>query len=122
MNRFAPLTADGRFAQLAFHRRGQAAQVALHQVIVRAGFHRGHGGGFADAPGDDEEREIQPGLLEKKERVRRAESRQIVVRKNHVPGLCLQRRLVGFDGFNPFAGDVVAALANETDHHLRVEL
>ena len=42
-------------AQLALDRRRQPRQVVLHDVVVRAGLHRGHGGVFAVGAGDKDE-------------------------------------------------------------------
>ena len=50
------LAADRRFTQLALDGRRQPREVALHDVVVRAGLHRGDGGVFADRAGDEDER------------------------------------------------------------------
>ena len=79
------LAADRGLAQLALDRRRQPREVALHDVVVRAGPHRGHGGVFADGARDEDERQIGMLLADDRQRLRAAEARHGVVGDHEVP-------------------------------------
>ena len=91
--------AFGRLARLAFfrvlqlpvHRRDQPGHVPLHQVVLRAGLHGGHGGLFADGAGNDQERNIGIGGPDHFQRRRGAELRHVVVGENNLPRPVFQR-------------------------------
>ena len=72
-------------AQLAIHRRRQPRQVALHDVVVGAGLHRGHGGVFANGARDKNERQIGMLFADDGERLRAAKARHGVVRDHEIP-------------------------------------
>jgi hypothetical protein len=50
------LAPDRGFAQLTLDRGSQPREIALHDVVVSAGSHRGDGGVFADRSRDEDER------------------------------------------------------------------
>src|SRR5439155_6015781 len=121
---FGPATGGAHFsfAQLAFHRRSQARQVALHQIIIGAGLHRGPRHVLANAARDDEERQIQPALLDDLERLRRAEGRHVVIGENDVPPFLAQRRAQGLRGIDALEGRLITALTQRIDEDARVKL
>ena len=90
------LAAHRGLAQLALDRRRQPRQVALHDVVVRAGLHRGDGGVFADRARDEDERQIGMLFADDGQRLGAAEARHGVVRDHEVPlgfaELAAQRR------------------------------
>ena len=120
--RLASLAPVGRLADFALNRRGQPAEVAFHQVVVRARLHRRHRRRFADAAGDDDERHVELAGLENRERLGRAEVREVVVGKNHVPRFLAQGAVHAVAGFHALGHDLVAALADVTRNDLGVEL
>src|SRR3989442_354876 len=78
-----------------------AAQVAFHQVIMRAGFHGRHGDVLADAAGNNNERQIEAAVLQDFQGGRRVELGQVVVGQDQVPRFGAQRGLEGRRGFDP---------------------
>jgi hypothetical protein len=88
----APTTSLVRLAQLPLDRGRQAPQVRLHHVVVRAGLHRLHRGLFADLARDDEERDVDAGLLHDAQRRRRVEGGHRPVAHDRVPRLRAERR------------------------------
>ena len=54
----AALAPHARVAQLALDGRDQPLQAAFHDVVVRAGPHRGDGGVFADRARHEDERQV----------------------------------------------------------------
>ena len=87
----AALTPHARVAQLALDGGDQALQAAFHQVVVRAGPHRGDGGVFADGPRHEDERQVGVVLAQQGERRGAGEARHGVVGDRDIPRLALQR-------------------------------
>ena len=79
------LAPDRRFAQLALDGRSQPREVALHDVVLGAGPHRGDGGVFADGSRDEDERQIGMLLAHDGERLGAAEARHRVVGDHEIP-------------------------------------
>ena len=73
------------FAQFPLDGRRQPLEVVLHDVVVRAGSHRGHGGVFADRAGDKNERQIRMLFANDRQRLGAAEARHRVVGDHQVP-------------------------------------
>ena len=67
------------------HRRGQARQVVLQQIVRRAVAHRGHRGVLADLARQQHERQHRPFALEQLERLCAGEPGHVEVRQHHVP-------------------------------------
>ncbi len=86
------LGAQAAVAQLALHRGGQPLEVLLDQIVGGAGAHRLHRGLFADGAGDDDEGNIELGLLHQLQRSTRAEARHAVIREDQVPAAPRQSR------------------------------
>jgi len=113
--------ADGGFAQFAFDDRGQAAEVAFHEVIVGAGFHGRHRHILADAAGDDDEGDVQAGFLEQLQGAHGVERREVVVGQDYVPGMFQEGGSHGVAGFDPAHLDFITSFAEQVDHDLRVK-
>ena len=79
------LAPDRGFAQLTLDRRRQPREIALHDVVVSAGPHGGHGGVFANRARDEDERQIGMLLAHDGERLGPAEARHGVVRDHQIP-------------------------------------
>ena len=80
-----------RLGQFARHGGHQPRQVAFHQVVLRARPHRGHRRFFADHPGHDDERHVEGGRPHDLQRFRGVEARHVVVGKDNVPFMRVQR-------------------------------
>lgn len=117
-----PLGAVGGLADLALDHGAESAEVALHQIIVRAGLHRLHRRRLADAAGDDDERNVEAALLHYLQGLGRAEVGEVVVGEHHVPPWAGQGGEECGPGFHTFAGDLEAGLADQARHHLGVKL
>ncbi len=79
------LAPDRGFAQLTLDRGSQPREIALHDVVVSAGPHRGDGGVFADRSRDEDEGQIGMLLAHDGERLGPAEARHRVVRDHEIP-------------------------------------
>ena len=80
-------------AELTIDRSGQAREIVLEHVVVRAGPHRRDRCLLADGAGDDDERIVQLAGLDGRERVHRAESWHRMVADDRVPGRVVERGL-----------------------------
>ena len=114
--------ANDRLAQLALHRRGQAREIALHQIIVRAGLHRRHRDVFANSSGNDNERQVESAVLGDLERRRRAETRHVVIRENDVPCFVRQCGAQRFGRFHPLKRRLIAGLLERADQNAGIKL
>ena len=112
----------GGFAQFAFDGGRQTLQVALHQIIVGTSLHRRYGDILADPAGDNDEGEVEAGLLQNLERLGGAETREVVVGENDVPRLAGQGGPECLGRFHALDLRIVTRLAQQADHDLRVEL
>ena len=74
-----------------FERRHEPGILTLEEEVVGACLQRLHRLLLADHPGDDDEGEVQPALLDEAQSVEAGKGRQAVVGKDRVPGAVLQR-------------------------------
>jgi hypothetical protein len=103
------ITPLARFAQLPIDRREQALEIALDDVVVRAGLHRQHRRILADGPGYEDERHIGVALLDHFQRAASAEARHREVDQHEVPRLVGERVLECLGGVYAVMDRLVAA-------------
>ena len=106
--------------QLPLDGRGQSAHPALDQKIVRAGLHRGDGGLLPGRSGDDNERQVDIGRLQDRQRGQRGAPRKGVVGQDDIPLRLRERR--GQRGFSlhTFVRHRPAAALQRTHHQLGI--
>ena len=91
------------------HRRHQARQVVLQQIVAGAVAHRLDGGVLADLAGQQDERDQPAALLQQLQRHQAGEARQVEVREDHVPRLEQRIAVLGLALHAPHdAGDAAA--------------
>src|ERR1700694_2745640 len=91
-------------ADLTLDDRAQAGKVLLENVVACATAHHGDSGILADGPGDNDERDVEVGLLEHVKGARSTELGQVIVGDDEV---WLRAQLGGESplGINPLPGD-----------------
>ena len=78
------------------HRLAQTCHPVFQQIIGGALLHALDGNLFADAAGDDNERDIETALLQQLQGAQRAKLWQAVIGQNQVEGRIKRRNVVGF--------------------------
>ena len=78
-------------AKLALHRGDEPGEPSFEDEIARSRLERVDGRLLADRPGDEDDRQVNPPLLDEGEDARGVEARHRVIRDDEVPGLALQR-------------------------------
>ena len=90
----------GGLGTLALHRGREAREVVLHEVVVRAGLHRGDGVRLVDGARDEDERYVEAALVQTGQRLDRVELREPVVGNDHVPRRGQQSLLEALGGID----------------------
>ena len=104
-----PVTALPGVLELALHGGEQPLEVALGDVVLRAGPHRFHGRVFPDRAGHEDERQVEPALAHQRQRGGAAEMGHAVIGEEDVPLLARQRRPQGVGGVDPLERGLEAA-------------
>ena len=102
--------------QLPVDGRDQPLEVALHDVVLRAGLDRRHRRVVADRARDEDERHVGIALAQQFERRGPAEARHRIVGDREIPTLFLEGRHQGGAGLDPFGDDVVAGKRQRAHH------
>src|ERR1022692_4671043 len=113
------LLAQNVLHQRVLDRGPQAAQAILEEVVGAALPHHGDGRVFADGPGHDDERDVQPALLQQLQRPSGFQFRHAVIGEDHVGRRVEVRQKVRF-GLHPLPLRIVAAAAQLVRHQLGV--
>ncbi len=110
----------GGFANFASDGAGQAAQVALEQVVLRPGPHDRHGGGFSDRAGHEEERNVSATLPQVGQGTEAAVLREGIIGDDDVPRARRQRAQEGSTRFDALCPQAISIGFEFMDHELRV--
>ena len=98
--RAAPRRSLSRLAQLALNRRQQSRRATLHDVVVCSGYHRLHRRLFTDRSGQNDERNVEPFLMQHRQRSRRVELRHRIVGDDEIPFLLVELPAHFFGGLH----------------------
>jgi hypothetical protein len=109
-----------RFAQLPIDGREQAFEIALDDVVVRAGLHRLHRRILADGSGHEDERHIAVALFDHFQSAASAEARHREVDQHEIPRLVGERLLESLGGVYAMMGRFVAAALELMQEQCRV--
>ena len=84
LRRHALFPPQGGLRQGVRHRRAQAGEPVLHQIIGGSSLDRLHGGGLPDGPRDENERHLESALPEQFEGPHPVELRQLEIRQDQI--------------------------------------
>lgn len=115
-----PLLLDQPFAfQRLRHRMPEPGETIFQQVVRRPGLHAFHGHILADASGDDDERQIEPALVEQVQGFAGRELRHGIVGEDEVRRLIQFAEIGGLGVHSPALG-IESRLPQRLDHQFRI--
>src|SRR5574341_933349 len=109
-------------AELSFHRGDQTGEVPLDDVVVGSRPHRPNGDVLADIARNDDERQVQPALVEHLQGRKPAERGEDVVRDDDVPFAVRKRLPHGIRRLDPLVARLIPSTLQLAEQQERVVL